>query len=200
MSAISNQEQNQQVLESLIQSPHAANSTLTASNCTFAPRGTKGSRNQTNTNQESCFINPKKIIKQEKLTSSTKTLPGRGGKASNPDALLRIRICLPFLALCPERKREPQRKSGKGCEQIRKNRLRGSGGCLRRIGDWGTAREGRRRTTGPRRTAKERWRCGSCTTPWKWEGGKEERGGRGDGMKWEGFIIRFFFRSLLFVF
>jgi hypothetical protein len=48
------------------------------------------------------------FIKQETLTSSTKTLPGRGGKASNPDALLRIRICRPFLALCPERKRNPK--------------------------------------------------------------------------------------------
>jgi hypothetical protein len=37
--------------------------------------------------------------KQRERTSSTKTFPGSGGKASKPDAL-RAKSCLPFLGLC----------------------------------------------------------------------------------------------------
>jgi hypothetical protein len=43
-------------------------------------------------------------------TSSTKTLPGSGGKASKPDALLRTPSCLPFLGICTKTKSEKRKK------------------------------------------------------------------------------------------
>ena len=71
------------------------------------------------------MIHEIKIGKRKKTTertSSTKTLPGRGGKASNPDALLRTRICLPFLGLCTKLLPKHQDKANEKLGQYERRR------------------------------------------------------------------------------
>lgn len=188
-------------VERLIRSAHGANSMLTASDWTFAPRGSQGSwKSNKYTNQESCFINPKKdfnfLINQE--TSPPRRRPCLGGAERHQTPTPSSASASASHFLLSARKGKEIRERMRQNTEKEKNRLRGGGYCLRGTGDWGTAREGTRRTTEPRGTAKERWRCGSCRTPWKWEGERGE-GERRDGV--EGFSFwNFFYVTLFFIF